>query len=262
MKFSRWLDFPSPTWRIYSLFATVTMIVSVAFWGLVILLRLLFPINLDVETWYLRIWNLFVLKLYRMKVEIIGSENIPAGKSCLIVSNHQSLFDIPLAFKAMANVHIRMVAKRELFQIPIFGHVLNRTHFIPVDRKSRSSGVEASKEIRKRLGKGISVWVAPEGTRSVNWKLLPFRKGAFAVAVDEKIPVQPILILNSYRSCTKEEYWVRCGSHLVVKILDPIYPDHPSFADRALLCEEVQKRMSEALMDAQAKNPSLFLRSA
>jgi 1-acyl-sn-glycerol-3-phosphate acyltransferase len=262
MNFSRWLDYPSPTWRIYSLFATVSMFISVAIWGLVILVRLLFPLNLQTETWYLRVWNLFVLKLYRMKVEIVGQEKLASGKSCLIVSNHQSLFDIPLAFKAISKEHIRMVAKRELFKIPIFGHVLYRTHFIPVDRKSRTSGVVASQEMRKRLNAGISVWVAPEGTRSVNSQLLPFRKGAFAVAIDEKIPVQPLLILNSYRSCTKEEYWVRCGSHLVVHILEPLYPDHPAFADRGLLCEEVQRRMAEALAKAQAKDPSLFLRSA
>jgi 1-acyl-sn-glycerol-3-phosphate acyltransferase len=155
--------------------------------------------------------------------------------------------------------HLRMVAKKELFAIPIFGWVLSRAHFIPVDRKSRNSGIAASSEMKKKLAKGICVWVAPEGTRSPNGELKSFRKGSFAVAMEAGIPVQPVVIWNSYLSCPKGSLLPRPGTKIVVEILDPIEPSHPSFSDRGTLCDETRSRMENALKVARKEHPSLFI---
>lgn len=243
----KFFDYPGPLWKFYSFWALFVVFLSVPLWGSVVLLRVLFPISLENESWYIASWNLFVLRVLRIKVRVEGREHFDHQKSSLVVSNHQSLFDIPVAFEALAPAHLRMVAKKELFDIPIFGQVISKTHFIPVKRSSIKSGVLASAHIKSILDIGIHVWVAPEGTRALNAELLPFKKGSFGVAIEAKIPVQPLLVVNAYQTCPKGAWLPRPGSEIFVKILPPILPGDSHYSDRAELCDYTSQLMREAM---------------
>ncbi len=194
-----------------------------------------------------RSWNLFALKAVRFKVRLRGGEGIDEASPMLIVSNHQSLFDIPAAFAALPG-EIRMAAKKELFRIPIFGHALKYADFIPVDRKNRKAGKAATDVIQEKIKSGIRVWVAPEGTRSSEPPNMgDFKKGAFAVAIGAQVPVQPLIIYNSYAACPKGTWFVRPGSVIDVEVLPQIPTKGLKLEDCGELAMRVQVEMQKKI---------------
>lgn len=245
------LRYPGPLWKLRALLAHVFVIVSVIVWGLVCLLIILFRLPMGVLTRAGVGWLDFVCWLHGIRFEIDRSESeFDPSRPTLIVSNHQSLWDIPAAMKAFRGANVRMVAKKELFAIPIFGTVLRFGDFISVDRGNQTSSKAATRAIGERLARGIHVWVAPEGTRSDGSTLLPFKKGAFAVAIDSQIPVQPIVIIDSYKALPKTSWFPRAGSVVHVKILKQVSTAGLAANERGALAQKVYDQMKDVLLKA------------
>jgi 1-acyl-sn-glycerol-3-phosphate acyltransferase len=242
--------YPGPLWRLYSSVATLVLVLSVAVWGLLLMFAALLGAPRSFQTWGVRAWNLFALKLYALRVQVEGAENHDPAKPSLVVSNHQSLFDIPAAFKALSG-DLRMVAKKELFSIPIFGWAIRSMEFIPVDRGNRNSGQKAADKIGARIRSGLHVWVAPEGTRSPGPEMGAFKKGSFAVAIESKLPIQPLLICNSFEACPKGSLLARPGVELRVRVLPRISSEGYSIEERGELAERVR-----SVMAAELKSPA------
>lgn len=235
-------DYPHVFWRVRSVFAIVLVVLSVIFWASLMVILVTLGLRRHSQTWMLRAWNLWVLWIFGIRVKVEGLENYDSNRACLVVTNHQSLFDIPAAFYALSG-HIRMVAKQELFSIPFFGWAINRTEFVPVDRGNRTSGARASKMIGERIRSGLQVWVAPEGSRSDGSTIMSFKKGSFAVAIDAQIPVQPIVVMNAWKVCPKSELLVRPGLEITVKILPTVPTEGLKIEDRADLAVKVHGLM-------------------
>jgi 1-acyl-sn-glycerol-3-phosphate acyltransferase len=242
----RIIRYPGPLWRPYAIFGFVIVALSVLFWGPPIMLLIFLGAPRRLQTWWVRVWCGFVLKMFGVRVEIEGRENHDPSKPSLVVSNHQSLLDIPAAFAAIDG-DIRIVAKKELFTIPVFGQAAGLHEFIPIERGNQTSGRDAAKLIGARIRSGLHVWVAPEGTRSTGPELLPFKKGAFAVAIEAGVPVQPIVVMNSYEVVPKGSLLTRPGTIIRVRVLPRVDTSGYTLNDRAALAERVRSLMAEAL---------------
>jgi 1-acyl-sn-glycerol-3-phosphate acyltransferase len=109
------------------------------------------------------------------------------------MSNHQSLYDIPVMFQVIGP-NIRMITKRELFKVPVFGNALAAGGFISIDRSDRNAAIRSLDRARELLASGTHVWISPEGTRSLTGQLLPFKKGAFYLALEALLPILPVTL--------------------------------------------------------------------
>ena len=138
-------------------------------------------------------WSSEIVQNAKIDIEVIGREQMAPGQTYLVMSNHQSLYDIPVLFHVIGR-NLRMVTKTELFKIPIFGKAMAEAGFIEIDRSNRQRAIESLAVAKRKLNEGVHVWIAPEGTRSKDGRLLPFKKGGFQLALDTLQPVLPVTL--------------------------------------------------------------------
>ena len=144
-----------------------------------------------------RLWARLSLGLAGVRVTISGAENIP-DKPVIFMSNHQSSFDI-LALLAAMPRQIHWIAKKELFEIPFFGPSMKRGGYIPLDRGDGRKALQSMDEAAAAIRQGKSVVMFPEGTRTEDGSLLPFKRGGFILARKAAVPVIPVTINGSGR---------------------------------------------------------------
>ena len=123
-------------------------------------------------------WALEIAKNSEYELEVAGRENLgDRAESFLVMSNHQSLYDIPVLFHVLGS-NLRMLTKTELFAVPIFGPAMKAAGFISIDRSNRQRAMESLEIAKQKMAGGLNVWIAPEGTRSLRpAELLPVQEG-------------------------------------------------------------------------------------
>jgi len=144
-----------------------------------------------------RWWARIGLALNNTSVELRGAEYLPGGPF-ILMSNHQSNFDI-LSLIATIPRRIYWIAKKELFDIPIFGYSMRRGGYIPLDRSDGRKALKSMENAASIIRQGSSVVMFPEGTRTCDGQLLPFKRGGFMLAVRAGVPVIPVTINGSGR---------------------------------------------------------------
>lgn len=138
-------------------------------------------------------WARNIVQNAGIQLEVAGREHLERGRTYLVMSNHQSLYDIPVLF-VVVGPNIRMITKQELFRVPIFGKALEAGGFISIDRTNRNSAIRSLEHARALLASGTHVWIAPEGTRSKTGELLPFKKGGFNLALEAGLRILPVTL--------------------------------------------------------------------
>jgi 1-acyl-sn-glycerol-3-phosphate acyltransferase len=141
--------------------------------------------------WGARNW----LRLSGVKVNVTGREHLDPNQPYVFVANHQSYLDAGSLF-AFTGRRMGMVAKKELLNAPILGYGMGFVNVIAIDRSNRERAVESLKIATDRLRSGISFGVCPEGTRAQPGEMLPFKKGAFHMALQAGVPIVPIALKN------------------------------------------------------------------
>ncbi|MFC1734191.1 lysophospholipid acyltransferase family protein [candidate division KSB1 bacterium] len=184
-----------------------------------------------------RLWMRLILWTCGVRVSVEGLENLEQGKMYVFVANHQSLFDIPACF-AVLPARLRMLAKKELFRIPVFGWGMWTVGHIIIDRENREKAVKSVDEAADRLKReDISPVVYPEGTRSPDGKIYPFKKGAFVLAIKSKREVVPLTIIGSRKIAPKKSLVISPGEiHLVIH--RPIETDTLTLENRGDLAKK------------------------
>ena len=167
------------------------------FWGLLVLLFSYFDRYGERAVRLIRFWARGVLWTCGIKVRVHGRERIDAAKAYLFMANHQSNFDIPILMSAFDTLQVRWVSKQEVRKVPIIGLCMQRTHQVLVDRDSPTQAVAVIRQVKALLDAGISAAFFPEGTRTRDGHLQPFKPGGFAVATEAKVPVVPVAIKGS-----------------------------------------------------------------
>lgn len=150
-----------------------------------------------VHSWGI-LWGRSCLWLAGLKVRVAGAENLSVDSPAIYVSNHQSNFDIPLLYAGLP-IQFRWMAKQELFRIPLFGAAMKRGGYIPIDRSNRKEAMRSLTAAARRIRDGVSVIIFPEGTRSADGTLQPFKKGALLLATKAGVPIVPMAIHGSHQ---------------------------------------------------------------
>lgn len=139
-----------------------------------------------------------IVERARMRLTVRGADKVPHDRAFVYMSNHQSHIDIPVLYATVPSKTLRMVAKTELFRVPLFGRAMRVGDMIEVDRSDRARAVESLRRASALIDDGVSVWIAPEGSRSRTGALGPLKRGGFHLARDTDTPIVPVAISGTY----------------------------------------------------------------
>jgi 1-acyl-sn-glycerol-3-phosphate acyltransferase len=181
-------------------------------------------------------------------------ESIEPGAAYVFASNHASALDI-LALLAVLPTNFRWIAKKELFSLPIFGPSLKAAGYIAIDRSDRRSALQALLAASERIKNGASVVIFPEGTRSLDGKLLPFKPGGLMLAQRSGRPVVPVAILGSNQALPAKQLLINPGP-IHVKIGKPFGPEETKSLDRDQLAALTRQRVMELLGQSEDRPPA------
>ncbi|MDR2731799.1 MAG: 1-acyl-sn-glycerol-3-phosphate acyltransferase [Fibromonadaceae bacterium] len=141
-----------------------------------------------------------VFSLFGVKIKLEG--NLPEqGKTCFVLCNHQSFIDVPIILYKL--FPCAFLAKKSLFKIPYFGQLLTYTNSIPIVRGNPEANANLPKQVCQRLSKNFPMMAFPEGTRSKDGRLLPFKNGIFRIIKEAGVPVLPVTLIGVYKVMPK-----------------------------------------------------------
>lgn len=195
----------------------------------------------DFSIWLARnVWAPSALGLAGVTVRVHAPPALLDGP-VIYASNHESALDVWALLRAIPR-NVRFVAKQELFRIPVFGWYLKLARFVAVDRRDRAQAVQALKRAAEIVRGGISLVVFPEGTRSADGHVQPFKKGPFVLAMEAGVPVVPVAVAGAFALSPKGRVVVHRGT-IDVAIGEPVRPG--DLADKDALLREVRRRIIE-----------------
>ncbi len=191
---------------------------------------------------YARLWGKVALWSNRVRVSIEGMENLNGEGPYIFMSNHQGSYDI-FALLGHLPFQFKWLAKKELFAIPFFGWTMAAAGYISVDREGSRETVEAMNKAAKRIREGMSVVIFPEGSRSPDGTIQPFKKGGFTLAIKSHVPVVPLAITGSREIMPKERLTAVSGE-IKIRVGHPIETVSYSMKDRKALMERVRESIT------------------
>ena len=191
-------------------------------------------------------WSRELIRKAGIELHVSGVHHIPATEPLVVMSNHRSYYDIPTVFCAVPG-RLRMVAKKQLFQVPLFGQAMRAAGFVMIDREKRERAIESLRASGRLLSEGTRVWIAPEGTRSKDGKLGPFKAGGFHMAVEAGVKILPIALQGTENVMSADSVVVTKGAKVHVQILPPV--DAPAYGrqGRKQLIADVRSAIAGAL---------------
>ncbi len=155
-----------------------------------------------------RVWARSILFASRIKVTVNGTSNIDPDRSYIFMPNHMGDFDIPVILGWLP-VQFRWLAKAEIFKIPIMGRAMKGCGYISIDRTNRKKAFKSLNAAGQTIKNGASVLIFPEGTRSPDEKIKPFKKGGFVLAVEHDIPIIPVIIHGTWSIRPKGRFIIK-----------------------------------------------------
>ncbi len=168
-------------------------------------------------------WSRRLLNEAGIHLDVNGREHVMQGKGYVVMSNHQSAYDIPVLYQAL-RIPMRMAAKKEIFRIPFMGSAMRAAGFVEVDRKNGRSAITTLVTAHERMRESMSIWIAPEGTRSRTGSLGPFKKGGFRMAMLSGMQILPVTIDGTWRTLPAGRLTVCRGNTARITISAPIDP--------------------------------------
>ena len=189
-----------------------------------------------------RLWGKIQLRVTGTRVSIRGLENIDFQKSYILVSNHQSSFDI-FTLLGYLPIQFRWIAKAELFRAPFMGWAMTRIGYISIERDSPKKAYRSMLRAAEAVKNGVSVLIFPEGTRSPDGKLQAFKKGVFLIALKSQAPILPITLQGTAKILQKGDWRIYPGDVRIT--IDPPLETAGIPAEKE---EELSQRVRSTLM--------------
>ena len=184
-----------------------------------------------------RAWSWLILATTGVSVEVTGLDRLPRDRTFIFVSNHQSIYDIPVIFATLP-YQLRIIAKESLGSFPFLGWHLQRNGHLLVDRRNPDrAGI--LRRWRALVGEGLSLIIFPEGTRSADGRVGRFKPGSFLLAVEAQLPVVPLSIDGTRRVMRKGRL-MTCPGHARLVVHAPIDTAGLAVADARRLAEQVR----------------------
>lgn len=185
------------------------------------------------------------LWLAGIRIQVSGEENLPQGRPCVYMANHQSNVDPPVLFVVLPP-RIALIGKKQVFSIPVLGTALRLADFVPIDRENPEAARAAVDEALDHLQRGVSFLVYPEGTRSPDGRLQRFKHGVFVLAIRAGVPIVPITVDGAEVVMPKGKWEIYPGL-VRVTIHPPVETRQRSLRERGRLALEVQAIVASAL---------------
>lgn len=202
------------------------------------------PRRLRTGRWFRRLGRA-VARVNPWRIQISGRENVKANHVYVIVSNHQSMADIPVI--AHLRLDTKWLAKAELFRLPVVGWMLRMAGDVPVERSDRHKSAKAMLQCARYLRQHCSVVFFPEGTRSPDGRVLPFNDGPFQLAIRERVPILPLVVEGSGSALSKSS-WVFGGTQNIhLRILEAVSVDGWNMNQSRALRDAVRQRIVDEL---------------
>jgi 1-acyl-sn-glycerol-3-phosphate acyltransferase len=186
----------------------------------------------------------FLTRMLGVRVRVEGVQNIPDG-ACLFIANHTGNVDAPAIVGSIPR-QIAVIAKESLFEIPLVGRAFRIAKFIPVDRSHHESALASVEAAVGEMKEGVSFLIYPEGTRSADGRLLPFKKGAFVLAIKAGVPIVPVACSGAHRIWPPKKNRIFPGE-VVVQFCPIVDASAYTFEQRDALARRVHNIIAEAL---------------
>ena len=172
-----------------------------------------------------------VVELLDIELDVVGQDRVPPGRAYVYMSNHQSHLDIPMLYATLPSPTIRMLGKKELFEIPLWGRGLRAAEFIEVDRSNHARAVASIERAAELVRDGVSIYLAPEGTRSKDGRIGRLKKGGFHLALETGTPIVPVAISGTNAILPPGARAMRTGRSVRVVIGEPIAVEGADMTD-------------------------------
>jgi 1-acyl-sn-glycerol-3-phosphate acyltransferase len=186
-------------------------------------------------------WN--GVRLAGIKVRTEGLDNLDPARTYIFMSNHVSNVDPPILMPLIPR-RMSVMVKKELFRVPVLARLMRFGSLVPVDRGNRESGIAAVRAAAEVIRQGVNMTIYVEGHRSLDGKLLPFKKGPFYLAEECGVPVVPITIVGSHYVMPKNRFGIKPGTVTVI-FHAPIDPK--DFGSRECLMAKVRQIINSGL---------------
>jgi len=183
------------------------------------------------------------VRIAGVRWSVRGNEQLDLSQNYIFMSNHVSNLDPPLLIPLLPH-RVTIMVKKELFRLPILGRAMRMADCVPIDRHNREAAIASVREAEEIIRRGHHMVVYPEGTRSRDGKLLPFKKGPFYMAMETGVPIVPITLLGTETLLPKGKFFVKPGEVEVV-FHPPVDPSR--FNDRDELVAAVRSAIASAL---------------
>ena len=189
-------------------------------------------------------WVAFTgVRIAGVRVKTIGLDKLDPARTYIFMSNHISNLDPPITLPLIPR-RTSVMVKKELFKVPILGHIMLLGSLVPVDRGNRDAGIAAVRDAVRAIELGLNMTIYVEGKRSFDGKMLPFKKGPFYLAEECKVPIIPITISGTEAVMPKARFAIQPGT-VTVEFHDPIEP--ADFGDRDCLMSKVRAAINSGL---------------
>lgn len=202
------------------------------------------PRRIKSARWLRRLGRLFT-KVNPWRIHTTGLEHLDPTQTYVVVSNHQSLADIPIL--CHIRIDAKWMAKVELFRMPIVGTLLRMAGDIPVDRTDMRKAARSLMDCARVLRQGCSVVFFPEGTRSLDGQVLPFNDGPFLLAIRERKPILPLVVEGSGSALPRHSWIFSKAQDIQLRVLEPILSDGFNTKQTAELRGLVRQRIVDEL---------------
>jgi 1-acyl-sn-glycerol-3-phosphate acyltransferase len=195
-----------------------------------------------------RLWSRVLLGCAGVKLDVTWRGKLDPNQPYVFMANHLSTVDI-WALLAALPYRIRMIAKKQLGNIPFFGWAMRAGRFIFIDRTNAIAARRSIEEAKRRIRSGDKVLLFPEGTRSRDGQLLPFKKGGFHLALDAGVPIVPVALIGTRECMPRGSFLCRAGRVRVV-VGAPVPTEGLSEADRDRLLDDIRDTIARELAAA------------
>lgn len=197
-------------------------------------------------------WSRRLILQAGIQLKVEGLERAPAHETFVVMSNHQSHYDIPVMFQALQR-RVRMVAKAELFKIPGWGPAMRMAGFVEINRKDRVAAIQSLESAKHALSQGTSIWIAPEGTRGRGDKLLPFKQGGFHLALSTGARILPVSIDGTGHVLAAHGRRVQEGVEVRVTVHEPVAAQEYRPEQREELVTRIRQTIASNVSSLQDK---------
>ncbi len=202
-------------------FVVVTALPVFTLYLLIWLLAAPWDRDRTVAHYFCAVWaGMYIAVNPAWKLTIEHKERIDRKKTYVFISNHQSLLDIPILMQLY--LHFRWVSKIEFLKVPVLGWVIRMNRYIPVKRGDKESADRMYAACKKTLQDGISVYMFPEGTRTEDGHLGAFKDGAFILAKENQVPLQPVVLDGAREALPKKGLLIKGKQHFIVRVMQEI----------------------------------------